>query len=267
MSTLTPFDPLWNYADPAATEAKFKEILNKKNTLSDMSYHLQLLTQIARTYSLRGMFSEAHAMLDEVKEALPDEPRLENVRYHLERGRTYNSSGEKENARKEFEKALTISDIVNNDFYTIDTIHMLAIVSEPDEAIEWNLKGLKKAELSSQERAKNWLGSLYNNLGWSYFDKGDHAKALEIFEKSYDWRKEKGEPRSINIAKWSIARTLRAMGSVEEALQMQRELLSDNINPDEYNYEEIIECLKALGRDEEAKTFMAKKEELFKKKS
>lgn len=85
MSALPSFDSLWNYSDPAGTELKFREILDNNNTLSDLSYHLQLLTQIARTYSLRRMFSEAHGLLDEVREALPNAPDLALVRYHLER--------------------------------------------------------------------------------------------------------------------------------------------------------------------------------------
>ena len=265
MAILTPFDTLWNYSDPAATEQRFREILNKEATTSDMSYHLQLLTQIARTYSLRGMFAEAHAMLDEVRSALPDSPALETLRYHLERGRTYRSAGEKENALKEFNEALSMADKVGNDFHTVDIMHMLAIMAAPDEGVEWNLRAIQKAESSVQERAKNWLGSLYNNLGWAYFDKEDYEKALETFETGLTWQQSKGRDKEAQIAKWCIGRTMRAQGSVDDALQIQMELLADNLTPDEYNYDEIIECLKTLARNAEAEEYIAKKEKLFKK--
>lgn len=262
MPELPPFDTLWNYSDPAGTEQKFREILDTEDTKADLSYHLQLLTQIARTYSLRAQFSEAHALLDEIKTVLP-EADLATVRYHLERGRTYNSSGDKEAARKEFNAALSLSDIVGEDFYTIDTLHMLAIVSGPDEAIEWNNRAMQKAEASSNERAKNWLGSLYNNLGWAYFDKGNYDVALEIFQKGLNWQQERNRESEAQIAKWTIGRTYRAMGKIEDALRLQSELEKEN-KEDGYIYEELGECLLALNKKDESKPFFAKAYSLLK---
>jgi tetratricopeptide (TPR) repeat protein len=264
MSALPPFDSLWNYSDPAGTELKFREILDNNNTLSDLSYHLQLLTQIARTYSLRRMFSEAHGLLDEVREALPNDPDLAQVRYHLERGRTYNSNSDKDSARQEFNKALEISEKLNTDFHTVDALHMLAIVSAPDEAIDWNNKAMRIAEESSDERANNWLGSLYNNLGWSYFDKADYEQALSIFQKGLDRQRKKGREYPAQIAKWTVARTLRAMGKIEESLAMQLELKKENKEEDGYNFEELGECLLLLGRNEESKPYFAKAHMLLK---
>lgn len=258
MQKLPPFDTLWDYADPAATEQKFRQTLDTEPTLTDLSYHLQLLTQLARTYSLRRMFDESQNILDEVRSALEGEPSLEQLRYHLEQGRVYNSSADKTRARDEFEKALAISDAVGADFYTVDTLHMLAIVSKPDEAIEWNKKAMLKAESSSDERAQGWLGSLYNNLGWSYFGKKDFPTALDIFQKGLDWQLAKGRPKQANIAKWSVARTLRAMGKVEDALDLQLQLEQENKEADGYNFEEIAECLVELNRKEEAKPYFAR---------
>ncbi|MBS1623966.1 MAG: tetratricopeptide repeat protein [Bacteroidetes bacterium] len=264
MQELPDFDTLWNYADPVATELKFRHILDTEPTLTDLSYHLQLLTQLARTYSLRRMFDESQNILDEVRSALGDEPSPEQVRYYLEQGRVYNSSGDKPRAREEFEKALTASETVGADFHTVDALHMLAIVSQPDEAIEWNKKAMLKAEASEDERAQGWLGSLYNNLGWSYFGKKDFATALDIFRKGLDWQLAKGREKQASIAKWSVARTLRAMGKTAEALQLQYELEKENKEADGYNYEEIGECLLELKRKEEAKSYFARAYETLK---
>jgi hypothetical protein len=38
---------------------------------------------------------------------------------------------------------------------------MLAIISSPDQGLDLNLRAIKLAESSGQERARNWLGSLY----------------------------------------------------------------------------------------------------------
>lgn len=264
MSSLPPFDTLWDYSDPAATEQKFREILDTQDTKSDMSYHLQLLTQIARTYSLRRLFAESQQILDDVNAQLGEKIALEHLRYYLEQGRIFNSSGDKVKARIEFEKALAISDEVGEDFHTVDTLHMLAIVSNPNDAIDWNNKAMQKAESSGSERAKNWLGSLYNNLGWSYFGKKDFKQALAIFRKGHDWQIAKGREVQAGIAKWSVARTLRAMGKTEEALKMQQELEKENKNTDGYNYEELGECLLELKRKDEAKPYFAKAYELLK---
>lgn len=272
MQQLPVFDHLWDYSDPAATEQQFRHILDTEPTRTDLSYHLQLLTQLARTYSLRRMFDESQNILDEVRSALGHEPGLGQLRYHLEQGRVYNSSGDKPRAREEFEKALAISEAVDADFHTIDTLHMLAIVSDPDEAIEWNKKAMLKAETSADERAQGWLGSLYNNLGWSHYGKQDFEQALGIFRKGQEWQQAKGREKQASIAKWSVARTLRALGRVKEALALQQELERENKEPDGYNYEEIGECLLEMDRKEEAKPYFAKayqalKDDLYLKSS
>ena len=66
------FDALWNFGDPAATEAKFREVLPKVEAAGDPDRHAQLLTQIARTHSLRKQFAEANALLDRVEKMLSD---------------------------------------------------------------------------------------------------------------------------------------------------------------------------------------------------
>lgn len=73
---------------------------------------------------------------------------------------------------------------------------MLAIVEQGDAALSWNLKALQRAESSDNPRAQNWLGSLYNNIGWTSSEK--HSLSTN--------------PESIRIARWCIARTLRPLG-------------------------------------------------------
>jgi tetratricopeptide (TPR) repeat protein len=241
------FDTLWNYSDPAATEIKFREVLASYQPVADLSIYLQLQTQIARTYSLRAMFQEAHALLDTVLPLLPATPGASHVRYHLERGRTFNSSGNKADAGKHFEQAYQVSTYLKEDFYAVDALHMLAIIAPPDQAIIWNEEAIRYAEAAGQERAKNWLGSLYNNLAWSYFDKQAYEKALDIFMRALQWRQNKKSAPEIFMAKWSVARTLRALGRIEEALVMQQALLHEMTlagKPDGYVYEELGElCL------------------------
>src|SRR5262245_1505568 len=87
------FDKLWDYSNPGATEEKFRALLPDAERRSDLSYLSQLLTQVARTQGLQNRFDEAHATLDGVEKMLTDDLKLARIRYLLERGRVFNSSG------------------------------------------------------------------------------------------------------------------------------------------------------------------------------
>jgi hypothetical protein len=63
------------------------------------------------------------------------------------------------------------------------------------------------------------------------------------------------------IARWCVARCLRSLGCVGEALAEQRALAADLEaagEVDGYIDEEIGECLLALGRDDEARPFLGR---------
>lgn len=260
------FDKLWNYSNPAETEIKFREVLKDSSPEKNLSEHLQLLTQIARTYSLRGMFTEAHETLNEVEKQLSAVHDLAHARYHLECGRAFNSSGKKAEAKQHFETAKNIATEVSEDFFTIDAIHMLAIVAPPEVATALNEEGILFAENSNQESAKNWLGALYNNLGWAYFDKKEYEKALSIFLRALKWREEKQEPSSIFLAKWCVARTLRALNKTEEALKVQLALFEESVTTgqnDGYVHEELGELFLLKGENQKSSFHFEKAYELL----
>ncbi|MCA9903255.1 MAG: tetratricopeptide repeat protein [Anaerolineae bacterium] len=258
---LPDFDALWDYDHPAATEEQFRALLPAAEASGDLAYPLELQTQIARTLSLQRRFDEAHALLDQVKRKLAGAPTRPQIRYWLERGRAYNSAGQRDQARLCFASAWEQAQAAREDFHAVDAAHMLAIVESGQAALDWNLKALALAENSPQERARTWCGSLYNNIGWTYHDQGDYPAALEIFRKALDLRRADGKPGPIQIARWCIARTLRSLGRVDEALAIQQALLSEhdpNADPPGYTYEELGECLLLLGREAEARPYFAR---------
>lgn len=249
------FDLLWNYNKPAETEAKFRSLLRKA---PDEEYRLELLTQIARCLGLQRKFEEAHETLNEVEGQGPD-GRV-RVRYLLERGRVFNSSGEKEKAKPLFEEAFALASQLGEEFFAIDAAHMMGIVEPPHRALEWNERALAFAETANDERARNWRGSLCNNIGWTYHDQGRCNDALGMFEKALEARVLEGDREKILVGRWCIARCLRSLGRLDEALEIQRELASARelaIEPDGYVQEELGECLLALGRADEAKPHFA----------
>jgi tetratricopeptide (TPR) repeat protein len=255
------FDALWNFGDPAATEAKFREVLPKVEAAGDPDRHAQLLTQIARTHGLRKQFAEAHALLDRVEKMLGDRTKTARVRYHLERGRTFNSSKDKEAARTQFLAAWDLAKAEGLDGYAVDAAHMMAIAETGDAVLRWNLDALALAERSSDPEAKKWLGALANNIGWTYHAQGDYEKALELFRKALAFREQKKNPADVRIAKWCVARALRSLNRVDESLAIQRDLEREFAaagKEDGYVFEEIGECLHAQGKAAEATPYFAK---------
>lgn len=241
---MEPFDTLWNYNKPAETEKKFKELLTGLPEQEHTAYRLQLLTQIARTCSLQQKFEEAHHLLNEVEQQLGDETGIAHIRYFLERGRTYHSSSHSKEAEICFLMALDVSKKLNQDFYTIDALHMLAMTAPPLSAVAHNEAAVLQAENSANPQAKNWLGSLYHNLAWNYFDLQQHEKALSIFLRGLKWRLDRNQTHETFIAKWCVARTLRELKRLKDALKIQLALFEELVQTgqqDGYVHEELGE--------------------------
>ena len=265
-TNLPDFDSLWDYSAPDKTEAKFRELLPQFP--ENEPARIELLTQIARTQGLQRKFDEAHQTLDEVEKQLDENPSRAKVRYLLERGRVFNSSMQVEESKPFFEQALDLAKTLGEDFYAVDAIHMLAIIADPASALTLNLSAIQLAESSLEERARNWLGSLYNNMGWTYHDMGDYESALEIFQKAESFFRAKGNVDKLRIAAWTVARCLRSLNRLDEALSKQLALYGEIESAGEVDgfvYEEIGECLLALQRGEEAKPYFAKAFEVLSK--
>lgn len=138
---------------------------------------------------------------------------------------------------------------------------MMGIAEEPEAALEWHHRALDLVEASEDQKVRRWLGPLYNNLGWTHHDRGGYEQALELFNRDAIHRAELGLEREARIAGWSAARTLRSPGRLEEALAGQEELpagWTEAGEEDGYVHEELAECLLALGRPDDARTFFAK---------
>lgn len=268
--SLINIDSLWDFNNPSDTEKLFIEQLKPAKNSDDKSYYIQLLTQLARSRGLQRKFEEAHKTLDEAEKLLEEtDDKLPLIRYLLERGRVYNSSGNKEKATGFFHRAWDEGLKAREDGYAVDAAHMIAITSQPDEALEWNLKAMKFAESSDNENAKKWLGSLYNNIGWTYHSKKDYQKALEYFERYLKWNIDKKNKELERIAKWSIAKTKRYLNKTDESLKLQMEILNEleenKIEKDGYVFEEIAECLLVLNKEKESKDYFKKAYELLSK--
>ena len=259
MGKLPDFDSLWDYDQPGPTEKKFRELLPAAVDSLDISYLAELLTQIARAEAMQRKFQDAEKTLDRVEKALSKAEQRVSVRYLLERGRVLTLSGKAREARPRFQEAFDLALLFKVDLHAMDAAHMMSI-AEPEKALEWNLKALDLAENSADEKVGKWMGGLYNSIGWNYFDRKEYQEALFMFQKALAYWEHQGDSLKTRTAKWSVAKVLRVIDHIEEALQMQRGLFEEYQSEGRRNgyvYEEIAECLLVLGEDHEASEWFA----------
>ena len=211
-----PLRPLWDFDDLDGTEARLRARLADETGDAPRA---EVLTQLARVEGLRADFDACERLLDEA-EPLAAESAVANVRLELERGRMYRSSGDPQAAfplfRSAYERAVEAGEF----FLAGDAAHMCAIsVDDRKLQEEWTQRGL---ELGKREpEADYWSGPLYNNLGWAYFDAGDHERALELFERALEARTRDPENRAaIAWAQYAVACALRAVGRPAEAVPL-----------------------------------------------
>ena len=248
-------DAFWEYSDPALSETRFRAALEP----AQGDVRLELLTQVARTYSLRRRFAEAHAQLDDVEHQLANAGPRPRVRYLLERGRTFNSSGEAEAARALFVEAWELAQAVGLEGLAVDAAHMVAITyaGTPD-AVAWNVRGLAVARTSQDPKARALIPAMLNNSAWDLHTMGRFDEALPLFEEAQTEWTARGKPERIQIARWSVARCLRSLGRCDEALAIQRTLEVEHAaagSVDGYVFEEIAENLAALDRMDAARPY------------
>lgn len=257
-ATAMDVQSLWDFGDPARSEAIFRERL----ATASGDDALSLQTQIARTFSLRARFDEAHAVLDRIAPQLERAGPEPKVRALLERGRTFRSARQVDAAAPLFRAAVELAEAAKLEDLAIDAMHMVAL-AEPttDGQLEWNRRALAAAQKAADPRARNWDAALANNIGMALHEAGRHDEALASFRTALAARERLGKVGEIRIAHWMIAWTLRALKRHDEALailtRLEREFAADG-QADGYVFEEIGENLLAQGRRDEAKPWFAK---------
>ena len=225
---LENFDDFWGLGDPVEIEKKFRELLPQAKALADPSTYLQLLSQIALAQGIQKKFDAAHATLDDAERFLTPEYNLARVRILLERGRVFQQAENLTEAMRFFVQSFELSSKHKFDFHTINAAHMIAIAAEKtEEKIKWNQLAIDLAQKTKEQRAHLWLGSLYNNLGQNFLEAKRFEKALDAFEKALKHRIEQSDVPNIRVAKWAVARTLRALDRLDEALAIQLRLLEE----------------------------------------
>ncbi|MGN5160288.1 tetratricopeptide repeat protein [Aeromonas dhakensis] len=240
----------WDYKDPAATALRFHALLPEARAAADLQYELELLTQIARTHSLQRQFAEAHQLLDEIEPRLTEATPRARLRALLERGRTFNSAGDKASARTLFEQAWQLGLKHKELYLAIDAAHMVAIAAPLEEQSRWHQLAMELAERSQDPKVRGWLATLYNNQGWTLFELGRLEEARQCQQKCLAWHEQHHNQAKAFIARWSLARLSRAQEQHEQAraelTQLKDDMAAVGAPEDGYVFEELGENALAL---------------------
>jgi tetratricopeptide (TPR) repeat protein len=222
---------LWDFADLDASESRLREQLASE---PDADGRAEVLTQLARIEGLRDEFAAAERLLVEADELASSD--VAKARIDLERGRALRSGGDDDAAYPLFVAAYDRALAASQDFIAGDAAHMAAIVDP-----SWAERGIALAE--SSEEARYWLGPLWNNLGWSRFEAGDAAGALDAFDRAFAVSE---TPRERAIARYAIARALRELGRLAEAIDQLEVALAQSPGPHPVIEEELTAMRAAV---------------------
>jgi tetratricopeptide (TPR) repeat protein len=198
--------PLWDFDDLDASEHRFREQLDRE---PDDTGRAEVLTQLARVQGLRRDFDGCDELLAQAEE-LAGASEIALVRIKLERGRRLRSSGEASVSVPLFESAF--EDALDAELYFLagDAAHMVAI-ADPDRMVEWTERGLALAE--AEPDAAYWAGPLQNNLGWHYFEAGDHEAALAVFERALEaYSRDPANTEATAFAREAVETARQALG-------------------------------------------------------
>jgi tetratricopeptide (TPR) repeat protein len=258
LSQFPDVDGFWDSDDLGKTENLIREKLPTEGQPWGPE-SIVMLTLLARAQGLQGKLSDAGGLLIQVRDLLNKNNLTKSqaeVRFFLEQGRFFGLSMNPPQSLLYFTQAWDLAASLGDIFFAIEAAVMLSISQPPKYQNQWLLKALEIAEQSDNELGKLWLPQLYVMEGWHSFDFRKFDGALDSFKKALAQPlAAKDATRTLGI-KWSIGRTLRALNRLEEALELQRELLTE-LNAagktNGYVVLEIAENLQLMKKPEEAK--------------
>ena len=255
---------LWDFSRPDVSEQRFRAAL----LTASEDDALILRTQIARSLGLRRDFERAREELRAVAKELDRAGAEARTRYFLELGRSYASAAHpaelqtpqaRELARSAYRQAIELARTASLDGLAIDAIHMMAFVdTDAADQLKWAGEALRIVESSTQPAARRWEASIRNNLGHALHQLGRYDEALVQLRQAVAIRERGTSAEATRTAHWMVARTLRVMGRVDEALKIQLRLEREADlagEPDRYIFEELRLLYASKGEPDRARHY------------
>lgn len=168
----------------------------------------------ARMYSVNGDWETGRSLVKEAGEKTSIELGRPHLRYLWTLGRYAWHDEKIDKARNTYKEMLELANQQQRYRDAVDATHMLALIEpEKSDQVKWALEGIKAAEASGEE---GWLGPLWNNLGWTYDEMGEHEKALEALLKARKYHQSSPAiPRA--VAENSVGYAYFKVGKLDEA--------------------------------------------------
>ena len=258
----------WDLTDPATAEVRLSRL--KQDLSADPEQRGRLidaLTQLARAQSLQGKLIEAERTLEEAERMLPTVEQLgPKLRTLLERGRLLVLRRTPMEAKNRFLEVWKLASEAGEHFHAVDAAQMMSVVETKKKKSEWTLRALAMSEASTDARVRRWCGPLHIELGWHFAELMQLPKALESFQRAATCFAAEDSQRNASMARCWMARMLRLMDRVEEALVVQQEVQVELRQINVANgvvFEEIGECLRLLKRTAEAQSYFQRAYDLL----
>lgn len=260
-SQFPDIDGYWGSNDLAECELKIRNALPINPDGEWSEAQLSALTQLVRVLNLQGKTEAARDSLILARKLIlsrmPKDIKSE-IRLMLEEGRHLCINMTPAKAPPFFGQAWSTACDHGLDYLAIEAAVMLAVSQPVKSQNEWLQRAIDLAEKTEDADSKLWLAQLYLMEGWHAYDFRRMDDALKYFNLALARPRQAGEMTDLIRIKWCVARCLRALGRVQEALDIQTELLNEITNANKVNgyvFLEMAECTLLLQRNEEAKSY------------
>ncbi len=247
------YDVLWTGTDLHVIEENIRK--------ADDS--IENLVQLARVLDLQQKTEEAQSALSRARslflETRASQPLRTEIRLLLEEGRHWCLAMNPNRAQNLFVQAWNTAN-TTHDFFSVEAAVLLSLCVSPKDQPAWLKQAGKIAEKSQDDLTKLWLPHVQILMGWSSFDMRQFDQALSFFELAKAGLNQPRARVDIVALKWSIARCLRAVNRLPEALAIQQEILQlgNSSFSSGFIFLEIAECLQLLQKHNEAKEYFEK---------
>ena len=208
-------DKLFGQRKYAQAGKAYEEAADAGKEAKDNSLLTEAYAQIARMHGIQGSYADGRPWLAKAEKVATAKEPLGWSRYLGVRGR-FEWQDEKDNDKAKQTFIEMYDYCKQHELFSreLDAAHMVAIVGTPDEQVEWALKAIAAAEKGEQ---KGWLGPLWNNLGWTYEERGEYAKMLEALTNARKYHYEVGSEHSQLVADFGVATAHWRNGDLKEA--------------------------------------------------
>ena len=214
---------------------KYEETATSASQAGDSRVLTEAYAQIARMYSIQGQLDEGKLWLTKAKSVANSDEPLGWSRYLGVRGRfEWQDEKDNEKAKATFIEMYEYCKAHKLFSRELDAAHMVAIVGTPDEQVEWALNAIEAAEKAEET---GWLGPLWNNLGWTYEERGEYDKMLDALIQARKYHYEVGNDLSKLIADFGVGRAYWRNNFLDDARKwligaFERAKASAEANPD-----------------------------------